>query len=253
MISFAEMVTNALGSIFGWRYEASKGAGISGLADDIGSASDGMDDLSNAAGSAGKNTGGIAKNAKKAKKEIQPATRAFDRLKVISKQSKDNTSGSGSGGSGGSGGGSGAGGSGGGDTGKLVQTDTIFKKFKSNIKDLEGLGESIRDSLVKAVGGIEWDKIYAKASGFGTGLAAFLNGLFSEDKKGNSVFTATADVIAGALNTAIFASKGFTDKFDFKTLGTNLAHGFNRFFQKFKWKQCAEAINGWVDGFWKFV
>ena len=253
VISFAEMVTNALGSIFGWRYEASKGAGISGLADDIGSASDGMDDLSNAAGSAGKNTGGIAKNAKKAKKEIQPATRAFDRLKVISKQSKDNTSGSGSGGSGGSGGGSGAGGSGGGDTGKLVQTDTIFKKFKSNIKDLEGLGESIRDSLVKAVGGIEWDKIYAKASGFGTGLAAFLNGLFSEDKKGNSVFTATADVIAGALNTAIFASKGFTDKFDFKTLGTNLAHGFNRFFQKFKWKQCAEAINGWVDGFWKFV
>lgn len=253
VISFAEMVTNALGSIFGWRYEASKGAGISGLADDIGSASDGMDDLSNAAGNAGKNTGGIAKNAKKAKKEIQQATRAFDELKVISKQSKDNTSGSGSGGSGGSGGGSGSGGSGGGDTGKLVQTDTIFKKFKSDIKDLEGLGESIRDALVIAVGGIEWDKIYAKASGFGTGLAEFLNGLFSEDKKGNSVFTATADVIAGALNTAIFVSKGFTDKFKFETFGKNLAHGFNRFFKKFKWKQCAEAINGWVDGFWKFV
>lgn len=253
VIAFAEMVTNALGSIFGWKYEASKGAGISGLADDIGSASDGMDDLSDAAGSAGKNTGDVAKNAKKAKKEIQQATRAFDELKVISKQSKDNTSGSGSGGSGGSGGGSGSGGSGGGNTGKLVQTDTIFKKFKSNIKDLEGLGIEIRKALVKAVGGIEWDKIYAKASGFGTGLAEFLNGLFSEDKKGNSVFTATADVIAGALNTAIFASKGFTDKFDFETFGKNVAHGFNRFFKKFKWKQCAEAINGWVDGFWKFV
>ena len=253
VISFAEMVTNALGSIFGWRYEASKGAGISGLADDIGSASDGMDDLSDAAGSAGKNTGGIAKNAKKAKKEIQQATRAFDELKVISKQSKDNTSGSGSGGSGGSGGGSGVGGSSGGNTGKLVQTDTIFKDYESKIKDLEGLGESIRDALVNAVGGIEWDEVYAKASGFGTGLAEFLNGLFSEDKKGNSVFTATADVIAGALNTAIFASKGFTDKFDFETFGKNLAHGFNRFFKKFKWKQCAEAINGWVDGFWKFV
>ena len=253
VIAFAEMVTNALGSIFGWKYEASKGAGISGIADDIGSASDGMDDLSDAAGSAGKNTGGIAKNAKKAKKEIQQATRAFDELKVISKQSKDNTSGSGSGGSGGSGGGSGSGGSGGGNTGKLVQTDTIFKKFKSNIKDLEGLGIEIRKALVKAVGGIEWDKVYAKASGFGTGLAEFLNGLFSEDKKGNSVFTATADVIAGALNTAIFASKGFTDKFDFETFGKNVAHGFNRFFKKFKWKQCAEAINGWVDGFWKFV
>lgn len=249
VIAFAEMVTNALGSIFGWKYEASKGAGISGLANDIGSASDGMDDLSNAAGNAGKNTGGIAKNAKKAKKEIQQATRAFDELKVISKQSKDKGSGSGNKGSGS---GSGAGGGTGADGG-LVQTDTIFKKFKSNIKDLEGLGESIRDALVIAVGGIEWDKIYAKASGFGTGLAEFLNGLFSEDKKGNSVFTATADVIAGALNTAIFASKGFTDKFKFETFGKNLAHGFNRFFKKFKWKQCAEAINGWVDGFWKFV
>nr|DAH39169.1 MAG TPA: minor tail protein [Caudoviricetes sp.] len=250
VISFAEMVTNALGSIFGWKYEASKGAGISGLADDIGSASDGMDDLSNAAGNAGKNTGGIAKNAKKAKKEIQQATRAFDELKVISKQSKDKGSGSGNKGSGSS---SGAGGSGGGDIGKLVKTDTIYKDFVSNIKDLEGLGIEIRKALVKAVGGIEWDKIYAKASGFGTGLAEFLNGLFSEDKKGNSVFTATADVIAGALNTAIFASKGFTDKFKFETFGKNVAHGFNRFFKKFKWKQCAEAINGWVDGFWKFV
>lgn len=250
VISFAEMVTNALGSIFGWRYQASKGAGISGLADDIGSASDGMDDLSNAAGSAGKNTGGIAKNAKKAKKEIQQATRAFDELKVISKQSKDKGSGSGNKGSGS---GSGAGGSGGGDIGKLVKTDTIYKDFVSNIKDLEGLGIEIRKALVKAVGGIEWDKIYAKASGFGTGLAEFLNGLFSEDKKGNSVFTATADVIAGALNTAIFASKGFTDKFKFETFGNNIAHGFNRFFKKFKWKKCAEAINGWVDGFWKFV
>lgn len=251
VISFAEMVTNALGSIFGWKYEASKGAGISGLADDIGSASDGMDDLSNAAGNAGKNTGGIAKNAKKAKKEIQQATRAFDELKVISKQSKNKGSGSGNKGSG-SGSGSGAGGGTGADGG-LVQTDTIFKKFKSDIKDLEGLGIEIRKALVKAVGGIEWDKIYAKASGFGTGLAEFLNGLFSEDKKGNSVFTATADVIAGALNTAIFASKGFTDKFKFETFGNNIAHGFNRFFKKFKWKKCAEAINGWVDGFWKFV
>lgn len=252
VISFAEMVTNALGSIFGWRYEASKGAGLGGLADDIGSASDGMDDLSNAAGNAGKNTGGIAKNAKKAKKEIQQATRAFDELKVISKQSKDKGSGSGNKGSG-SGSGSGGAGGGTGADGGLVQTDTIFKKFKSDIKDLEGLGIEIRKALVKAVGGIEWDKIYAKASGFGTGLAEFLNGLFSEDKKGNSVFTATADVIAGALNTAIFASKGFTDKFKFETFGNNIAHGFNRFFKKFKWKKCAEAINGWVDGFWKFV
>lgn len=241
--SFVETVTSALGSIFGWKFEISKG-GASDLADDLNDAYGYMDDLSDAAGSASGNTSGIAKNAKKVKKEIQQATRSFDELKTISKQNNNIGNSSGAGGSGSSGSGS---------VGQWVETPTKYKEFKSSIKDLEGLGESIRDALVKAVGGIEWDKIYAKASGFGTGLAEFLNGLFSEDKKGNSVFTSTADVIAGALNTAIFASKGFTDKFDFETFGKNVAHGFNRFFKKFKWKQCAEAINGWVDGFWKFV
>lgn len=248
--SFAEMVTDALGSIFGWRYEASKGAGLGGLADDIGSASDGMDDLAGSSGDAAKNTGNAAKKAKDLKDNVNKAVRAFDELKTISLPDKKSNSGSGSGNKGS---GSGSGDGGGGDTGKLVKTDTIYKDFVSNIKDLEGLGEAIRDALVKAVGGIEWDKIYKKAENFGTGLADFLNGLFSEDKNGNSVFTATADVIAGALNTAIFASKGFTDKFKFETFGKNVAHGFNRFFKKFKWKKCAEAINGWVDGFWKFV
>lgn len=241
--SFVETVTSALGAIFGWKFEISKG-GASDLADDLNDAYGYMDDLSDAAGSASGNTSEIAKNAKKVKKEIQQATRSFDELKTISKQNNNIGNSSGAGGSGSSGSGS---------VGQWVETPTKYKEFKSSIKDLEGLGESIRDALVKAVGGIKWKDVYAKASGFGTGLAEFLNGLFSEDKKGNSVFTATADVIAGALNTAIFASKGFTKKFDFETFGKNVAHGFNRFFKKFKWKQCAEAINGWVDGFWKFV
>lgn len=242
--SFVEMILNALGSIFGWKFEISK-KGASGLADDLNSAAGGMDDLAGSSGDAAKNTGSAAKKVKDLKDNVNKAVRAFDELKTISLPDKKSDSGSGSG--------SGSGGSGGGDTGTWVETPSAFEKFKSSIKDLEGLGESIRNALVEAVGGIDWDSIYAKAENFGTGLASFLNGLFSEDKKGNSVFTATADVIAGALNTAIFASKGFTDKFKFKTLGTNLAHGFNRFFKKFKWKQCAEAINGWVDGFWNFA
>lgn len=247
VISFAEMVTNALGSIFGWKYEASKGAGISGLADDIGSASDGMDDLSDAAGSAGKNTGGIAKNAKKAKKEIQQATRAFDELKVISKQSKDNTSGSGSGGSGGSGGGSGSGGSGGGDTGKLVQTDTIFKKFKSDIKDLEGLGKAISGALINAMRGIEWDEVYAKASGFGSGLAKFLNGLF-EGQKGTTLFGETGKLIANSLNTVLHALDSFGTTFNWKQFGNSIADGINKFFQNFDFALLAQTLNAWAQG-----
>lgn len=240
VISFAEMVTNALGSIFGWRYEASKGAGISGLADDIGSASDGMDDLSNAAGSAGKNTGGIAKNAKKAKKEIQQATRAFDELKVISKQSKDNTSGSGNKGSG-------SGGSGGGDTGKLVQTDTIFKKFKSDIKDLEGLGKAISGALINAMRGIEWDEVYAKASGFGSGLAKFLNGLF-EGQKGTTLFGETGKLIANSLNTVLHALDSFGTTFNWKQFGNSIADGINKFFQNFDFALLAQTLNSWAQG-----
>lgn len=244
VISFAEMVTNALGFIFGWKYEASKGAGISGLADDIGSASDGMGDLSNAAGSAGKNTGGIAKNAKKAKKEIQQATRAFDELKVISKQSKDNTSGSGSGGSGG---GSGSGGSGGGDTGKLVQTDTIFKKFKSNIKDLEGLGKAISGALINAMRGIKWDEVYAKASGFGSGLAKFLNGLF-KGQKGTTLFGETGKLIANSLNTVLHGLDSFGTTFNWKQFGNSIADGINKFFQNFDFALLAQTLNSWAQG-----
>ena len=244
VISFAEMVTNALGSIFGWRYEASKGAGISGLADDIGSASDGMDDLSNAAGSAGKNTGGIAKNAKKAKKEIQQATRAFDELKVISKQSKDKGSGSGNKGSGSS---SGAGGSGGGDIGKLVKTDTIYKDFVSNIKDLEGLGKAISGALINAMRGIKWDEVYAKASGFGSGLAKFLNGLF-KGQKGTTLFGETGKLIANSLNTVLHGLDSFGTTFNWKQFGNSIADGINKFFQNFDFALLAKTLNSWAQG-----
>lgn len=192
-----------------------------------------------------------ADKATKAAKKLQGQLQSFDDLNVIS-TNKD----SGSNGSGGSGG------SGGSNVNDLYEevpidkniadlADEIKKAIKSG--DWEGLGETIRSEITNTIGKIPWEKIYKKADKFGTGFASFLNGLFSEDKKGNSVFTATADVIAGALNTAIFASKGFTDKFKFETLGKNVAHGFNRFFKKFNWKQCAEAINGWVDGFWSLA
>lgn len=180
--------------------------------------------------------------ATKAAKKLQGTLQSFNELNVINSNQDSGSSGSG--------------GSGVKDLYEEVPIDKNIADLADEIKkaiksgDWEGLGETIRKEITNTIGKIPWKKIYKKANKFGTGFASFLNGLFSEDKKGNSVFTATADVIAGALNTAIFASKGFTDKFDFKTLGTNLAHGFNRFFRKFKWKQCAEAINGWVDGFW---
>ena len=97
--AFVETVTSALGAIFGWKFEISKG-GASDLADDLNDAYGYMDDLSDAAGNASGNTSGIAKNAKKVKKEIQQATRSFDELKTISKQNNNIGNSSGAGGSG---------------------------------------------------------------------------------------------------------------------------------------------------------
>lgn len=191
-----------------------------------------------------------AENAASAAKKLKGQLQSFNELNVIN----SNDSGSGSGGSGGSGGGGGVS-----DMFEEVPIDSGIKNIADEIRkaietgDWEGLGETIRSKITETIGKIPWNSLYSNAKDFGKNFASFLNGLFSSDKKGNNVFTATADVIAGALNTAVFASKGFTDNFKFEQFGRNLASGFNRFFRKFKWKQCAEAINGWVDGFWDTV
>ncbi len=98
VIAFAETVTNALGSIFGWQYEVSAG----GVAEDW---ADGMEDFSDA-------TGDAAKNAKKLKNNLL----GIDELNI---NSGDNDK-------------SGSGASGGASKvdktqGGLVQVDTIFK------------------------------------------------------------------------------------------------------------------------------
>lgn len=102
--------------------------------------------------------------------------------------------------------------------------------------------------FVEAVGSIEWDKVYEKASGFGSGLAEFLNGLFSSDKKGENVFTATADVIGGALNTALHGLDGFATDFKWDQFGTNLAKGCKRFFKKWDAKLTGKTFSKFVHG-----
>lgn len=232
VISFAEMVTNALGSIFGWKYEAS----TAGIADDWSDMADSADDV---AGS----TGDAADNANKLKKNVNSAIRAFDELKTISLP-KDNKKSSGSGS--GSGAGTGAG------SGGLVATDTIFKDYESKIKDLEGLGKSISGALINAMQSIKWDKIYAKASGFGTGLAKFLNGLF-EGQKGTTLFGELGNLIARSLNTVLHGLDSFGDTFSWVQFGQSIADGVNRFFGSFDFPLLAETLNTWVQGIFNSI
>ena len=222
VISFATTVTNALGAIFGWKFEVSGG----GVADDWSDAASSADDLADS-------TGKAADNTKKMKNNLL----AIDELNVLNPDDSD----AGSGGSG-----SGSGGAGGG-AGGLVQADTIWKDFESNIKDLYQLGEYIRDALIGAMESIDWDSIYEKARNFGTGLAQFLNGLFA-DANGITLFGEVGKTIASALNTVIYAALAFGQEFDFTQFGYNIADGINHFFETFDFASLAETLNVWANG-----
>jgi hypothetical protein len=225
VIDFATTVTNALGSIFGWKFEISAG----GLADDWSDAAGSAADIADS-------TGQAAKNVEKMNKGL----RAFDELNLIT--TPDNSSGSGSGGSGG------GGASGGGASGGLVQVDTIFKDYESQIRSLRELGAYISDALSDAMESIDWDRIYSKARNFGKGLADFLNGLITPRLFGDVGMT-----IASALNTAIYAALSFGEEFDWTNLGDSIAAGVNRFFETFDFSSLGRTINTWVHGIYDTI
>lgn len=225
VIAFATTVTNALGSIFGWKFEISAG----GLADDWSDAAGSAADIADS-------TGQAAKNVEKMNKGL----RAFDELNLIT--TPDNSSGSGSGGSGG------GGASGGGASGGLVRVDTIFKDYESQIRSLRELGAYISDALSDAMESIDWDRIYSKARNFGKGLADFLNGLITPRLFGDVGMT-----IASALNTAIYSALSFGEEFDWTNLGDSIAEGVNRFFETFDFSALGRTINTWVHGIYDTI
>lgn len=225
VIAFATTVTNALGSIFGWKFEISAG----GLADDWSDAAGSAADIADS-------TGQAAKNVEKMNKGL----RAFDELNLIT--TPDNSSGSGAGGSGG------GGASGGGASGGLVQVDTIFKDYESQIRSLRELGAYISDALSDAMESIDWDRIYSKARNFGKGLADFLNGLITPRLFGDVGMT-----IASALNTAIYTALSFGEEFDWTNLGDSIAAGVNRFFETFDFSSLGRTINTWVHGIYDTI
>lgn len=231
VISFAETVTNALGHIFGWKFEVTN----KGITDDWSDVSDSSSDVADDTGTAADNTAQAAKNIEKMNK----GARQFDELKLIT---TPDDSGSGSG-KGNKGSGTSSGAVGDGADGNLVKVDTIFKDYESEINSLYELGEYIGNALTNAMNSINWDNVYAGARNFGTGLADFLNGLISPE-----LFGAVGRTIAGALNTAIYAALAFGERFDWSDFGLSIASGINEFFATFDFKALAQTLNVWVNG-----
>lgn len=223
ILSFATTVSNALGQIFGWKYEVNTG----GIANDF-------EDI---AGSTGDIASGLG-DAEKAAKKLRSYVLGIDELNII-EPDKGTSSNSGSGGGVGGGAGSGAVA----DAGNWVKVDGMFEKYKSEIDSLYKLGEYIGNTLTKSLNGIDWKKVYQGAKNFGKGLADFLNGLISPE-----LFGAVGKTIAGALNTAIYAALSFGETFKFKDFGLSIATGINKFFDEFDFKSLAKTINVWAQG-----
>ena len=220
IINFAKVVSNALGKIFGWKYEDASG----GIANDYSDAAEAADDLADG-------TSKAANNAKKLKQQLQ----GIDELNVLTSDTDTGT-------------GKGAGGTG--ETsevpavgGQWVTTDGMLTDYESQLDTLYKLGAHIGETLTNAMNSIDWDSVYQGAKNFGTGLASFLNGLISPE-----LFGATGKTIAGALNTALYALNSFGTTFDWTDFGNSIASGINTFFKTFDFKNLADTINTWIRG-----
>lgn len=225
----AVAISNALGKLLGWKYEAGSG----GMTTDYEDAADAADDMASG-------TGKAAKAAKELKKQLQ----GIDELNNLT-TNNDN------GGGRGSGGGSGVGGAGGtmGQEGSWVKTSGMFD---SDVNTWYDLGKKIGDGLKKAMDNIPWNSIYKKAENFGKNLAGFLNGLF-EGKKGSTLFGKLGKTIAKALNTPLKFLYTFAKNFDWKQFGLNFADGINQFFTNFDFKLLANTLNAFVDGIFSAI
>lgn len=223
VINFAQVVSDALGAIFGWEYQV--GGGVA-------------QDLEAGAGAAGgieDAMGGAADNAKKLNKYIAGWHEVNNMTSDDSKK-------------GGSGGGGGAGGSSAADGGQWIQKESLWEKYTSSIDTLYELGEYIGGVLTDTMNRIDWDTVYESARNFGTGLASFLNGLISPE-----LFGALGQTIAGALNTALHFLDGFGTKFDWVDFGNSIASGINNFFATFDFALLANTIDVWIQGIWTTI
>lgn len=240
VIDFTENVLNALGNIFGWKFEISGGGITDDLADSMGDTAIDTGDAAGSAGDLSDNLGDAAANAKK----LYSTVLGIDELNINNPNT--GSTGIGSGGSGGTGG-SGSGGAGTG-TGTGLNTtisrnDAILKAYESGIDSLYELGGYISGTISKVLEGIDWSAAYQKAESFGTGLADFLNGLITP-----RLFRNLGGTIAKSINTVFSGANAFVKKIDWNNLGKSAASGIDQFFKDWDAGLTAETFSNFVSG-----
>lgn len=234
VLTFSTNVLNALGQIFGWEVETfARGSSLEDFADSLDDVSSGIGDTASGAD----DTANGLEKADKAAKKLKATVFGWDELNILNGADEDSDATSGSGSGTGSGvGGLGAGGGLG--DGGIGDIDYVLKKtdskFKSVIDNLYDLGKYISDSLAKVLDGINWNKVYKKAEGFGKGLAEFLNGLVQPH-----TFESLGRTVGNSINTVLKALNTFGYTFDFYNLGSSVALAI---------QTALESINfGWLS------
>lgn len=237
VIAFAETIGNALGKIFGWKITHTPASNAADVYDTLTDSLDGTAD-------AGDGTSDALKDAKKAAEAYKNTVLGFDELNKLNDVNESTSTPN-------TGGGSGSGGAGGGLPGAdgsgadftITREKSWLEDYKSEIDSLEELGAYISEKLTSAMQGIQWNTVFDKARGFGTGLADFMNGLITPE-----LFGATGGTIANAINKVLNAEDAFLDKFKFDNLGKSIGTGINSFFDTYDFDLKAKTFYKLING-----
>ena len=184
------------------------------------------------------NTGSAAGSAAKSTKELNKQLQAFDELNNISPENDSS-----------GGGGSGGGGSSGGATYTEESVDSALGDFAKSLADAieKGdwykVGNVISTKLTEVLNNIPWDTVFQAASGFGTNLADFLNGLITPD-----LFNALGTTIGNAVKTKLTFLNSLAIELDWENLGTSIASGIKGYVDTHPIVLAAETFSNWAVG-----
>lgn len=109
--------------------------------------------------------------------------------------------------------------------------------------DWEKLGESIKTSIYSALDHIDMDEIFLAMSGFGTGLALFLNNLISPD-----LFGQVAGKITEGLNSELAFLDEFGTHFNFDNFGDSIGEAINKVFIEFDFEKLGKVLAVFAKG-----
>lgn len=205
--------------------------------------SDAMYEAGKAGNSAASGTGKAAKAAEEYKKTIM----GFDQLHVLNPMDESS---SGSGGSGGGGGG----GNSGINVSEMFTTVSLAGQLKDAIdaEDWRNVGRLLAEKINEAFANLDemisWENVGDKITEKVTALTTTLNSL-----QYNINWEQIGRTFGSGINTLVNTWNLFFDKFDFVSLGQNIATAINGLFDRVDWGELGRAVTQKFKALWDTI